>query len=171
MKAKRPINLLSIDVAPLAVPSDLPSGEVDSEPNTPTTICPAYGVHDAFSPNATTYVVVSPQGPLPVIRITDSDQPDMDRLAEDAAKEKENLRKSISPSGGRDFTGKMCTVGNRLRGSADNIYPSSRVTRANTVREARTVSADRAHDDQNQREPIEPKLHNKRGLDGKFIRK
>ena len=155
------------------MPSDLPSGEVDSEPNTPTTICPAYGIHDTFSPNATSYTVKSPSGQIPIIRITDeqtNEQTNEQRLAEEAAKEREALKRSISPSGGRDFTGKLRTVGNRLRGSADNVYPSSRVTRANKAREARTVSADRGHDDEIDREPIDPKRQPKRGLDGKSHR-
>lgn len=50
LKSKRPID-------PLAGPSDLPSGEVISDANTPTNNCPTFEV---FAPDSRAYLVKSP---------------------------------------------------------------------------------------------------------------
>ena len=162
-KAKRPIDLLFFHVPPLNEPSDLPSGEVDSEPNTPTTICPAYEV---FSPGSSAYLVKSPKGQIPVSRIETDKLPESSALLSVSSRaNKEEIRRSISPTGGRDFTGKIRTLGARVR-SSESVYPASRVTRANNVRDTRTASADRA--DVEQPPSLAPKL---RGRDGKFMKK
>ena len=163
-KAKRPINLQSINVEPLSLPSELPSGEVDSEPDTPTTICPAFEV---FGPDERNYLVKSPIGQLPVLRLNSADLAENGgSMADEAEKQREELRRSISPTGGRDFTGKLRAVGGRARVSSENRYPEARVNKANTVRQSRAKSAENESEDAKQNN-----FHNKRGPDGRFRKK
>ena len=162
-KAKRPIDLLNINVTPLAEPSDLPSGEVDSEPDTPVTICPAYEV---FAPESNAYLVKSPSGTIPVIRI---DTTETQNNQSDQVSEKEALRREISPTGGRIFTGKMRTTGARARASSEISYPISRVSKANTIREARSV--ERTNDEIGDKSDANSANLPKRGPDGRFRKK
>ena len=157
---------MSIHVAPLAEPSDLPSGKVDSDPNTPTNICPAFEV---FAPDARAYLVKSPKGQVPVIRVSTEELSEETKLQAEQ-KRKAEIRRSISPTGVRDFTGKMRTVGNRRKPSEDSRYPASRVTKAIGVREDRADSADRIDDLLRDESGNVQQRPAKRGPDGKFRR-
>ena len=114
----------------------------------------------------------SPSGQLPVLRLNSADL--AVSMADEAEKQRDELRRSISPTGGRDFTGKLRTVGGRARVSSENRYPESVVNRTNNVRQTRAKSDEREQSNGTKADNSEPPkrgFHDKRGPDGRFRRK